>query len=63
MTYVIRKDKHNQYYWVGVTEVDDKVEKQGEFRHEKLQGALDDCQAKTGPEDVHVIYVGRTYGD
>lgn len=61
MNYVIRKDKHNQYYWVAETQTDGKVEKQGEFRHAKLQGALDDSTTHNGEQ--HVIYVGRDYRD
>lgn len=61
MIYVIRKDKHNQYYWVKCDEPDDRVVESGAHRHDKLQGALDDSTAHNGEQ--HVIYLGRTYDD
>lgn len=61
MTYQIRKDKHNQFYWVKCEETNGIVQEQGAHRHSKLQGALDDCTAHNGEQ--HVLYVGREYED
>lgn len=61
MTYQIRKDKHNQFYWVACDDVNGIIQQQGEYRHPKLQAALDDSTAHNGEQEI--LYVGREYED